>query len=733
MHVAAIVRALSCVLFLCAFAGAADGAAVKAGAPEHLVAAGGECVRLFHSSGAVGCRSLSDADMAPLFPIASAEELARFASGAAARQDSGEKYALVLPEALLGAAAFEPALARVAGLFVYPDGANATSFAAATPQGAGTVDGALNPFADRKVAWNPAGTGLLDRQLPFPVVLLQDAAVAAQFVARAQTNVQAGAGATYKAFMKYYFGPAEMDSRRCLAFQNIYGQDSPKCDPIGGQSAWAVRGDPAAREIVLAMSGMDASALSHVLAPGANTGASGLVALLAAAHALRAIPDADFGKRLVFAAFQAEKYGFVGSRRFLADLQQFRADPKGACAFPVAGSASPFGASFCTAPMLSSTEFAKLALADVAYAIAVDQVGVLPKSGNFTVHVNPNTPTVGNGSATLVDALVKAPSAAAAVAVGATNALPPTPLLSFVNDAEFGKKDLVSAVLAGYDSAYTSAAYNSRHDVFESLDVAAVTKASQVLAEALYQLAAKAPSSDKLKTIQVERALVAEMLQCVSADWRCALMTNYSTPIVATLVDYLGMRATAWPAFQKPTTLYAGPLNENRHMLVKKLKAGGNPSYFTVYNQSWVEDTDRVKLFPNAYETFTRAFLAAAMQDASAAKAAPACTKNQECPGGGKGMECVYPGVCAAQSAYFHLAMSPGLARTRQLGVYAVVNDKLPLWTEPQWATDIGSYVFPDPGSLIGWLSLLIGAVITGVGVVLARVFLARVEKMKLL
>lgn len=707
-----------------------DASAVTAGAPEHLTAAGGECVRLFHSTGAVGCRSLTDADLAPLFPVASAAELAQFAAGSAARQESDQKYALVLPESAVDVAALQTALARVAGLFVYPDAAsNATSFASATPQGFGTVDGALNPFAGDKVTWNAAGNGLQELQLPFPVVLLQDADTTAKFVARAQTNVKDGAGATYKAFMKYYFGPEDMDSRRCLAFRNVYGQESPKCDPIGGQSAWALRGDRTANETVLAMTGMDATALSHVLAPGANTAASGLVALLAAAHALKAIPDADFAKKIVFAAFQAEKFGFVGSRKFLADLQQFTKNPS-ACAFPVTGSVSPFGTNFCTEPMLSSTEFAKLSLANIAYAIAVDQVGILPKSGNFTVHVNPNS---ANGSTGLVDAILKSPSAAATFSVGSTGSLPPTPLLSFVNGAEYGKKDLVSAVIAGYDSTFASASYNSRHDVVELLDTAAVAKAAQVLAETLYQLAAKTPSSDKLKEIQVDKDLVTQMLTCVSSDWRCDLMKNYSAPTVATLIDYIGMTSTAYPSFQKPTTLYPGPINVNRQMLVKKIVSSSESALYTVYNQTWSEATDRVKLFPNAYETFTRAFLAAAMQDTAAVKGATACTKNQECADSGKGMECVYPGVCAPQSAYFHLAMSPGLKRTQQLGIYAVVDDKMPLWTEPQWANDIRSYVFPDPGNLIGWLSLLIGAVITAVGVVLARLFLKSVEKMKLL
>uniref|UniRef100_K3XAK7 Nicastrin n=1 Tax=Globisporangium ultimum (strain ATCC 200006 / CBS 805.95 / DAOM BR144) TaxID=431595 RepID=K3XAK7_GLOUD len=712
-----------------------DASAVTAGAPEHLISTGGECVRLFHSQGDVGCRSLSNGDMAALFPIATKDELTAFVNGEAATQESDEKYVLVMPESLLDYDTIEKGIARIGGVFAYPQfGVKNMTFASATPQGFGTVDGALNPFTSKKTQWNSVGNGVIEKSLPFPVVLLEDEATGAKFLDRASTNVKSGTGATYKAFLKYYFGPDEMNSVKCLTFKNVYGNRHPKCDPIGGQSAWAVRGASSASEIVLAMTSMDATSLSHVLAPGANTGASGLVALLAAAEALKVIPDSDFNKKIVFAAFQAEKFGFVGSRRFLSDLQAFTKNPTNACTAPVTGSKSPFGTNFCTEPMLSSVEFAKLALANVSYAIAVDQVGILPSSGNFTVHVNPNA-AAANGSSTLVDAIVNAPSAGAKFSTGSTGSLPPTPLTSFVNDAEFGQSDLVGAVIAGYDSTFSSgAAYNSRHDVYGLLDVAAVTKASQVLAESIYQLATSNSSSAKLSSIEVKTELVQEMLLCVSTDWRCDLMKNYSTPSVETMIEYLDLKSSSWPSFAKPTTLYPGPVDTNGQMLVKTGADGSSDvAYYVLYNKTWSDDANRVNLFPNAYEVFTRSFLASAMTDSTTASAAAACTKNQDCADGGKGMECVYPGVCAKQSAYFHFAFSPGLNRTKDLGVYDVVDATMPLWTEPQWDNDIGSYSFPDPGAWIGWISLLVGAAITVVGVVLSRMFLSSVHKMKLL
>lgn len=732
------VAAATALLLTALAAGRADAAAVTAGTPEHLVTTGGECVRLFHSGGDVGCRSLSSAEMAPLFPISSGDELSAFMAGAANHQDPDESYTLVLPEELLssdllqqggggGGGGSGSSSSRISGAFAFPRAGGNVSFDVATPQGKDTVDGALNPFASEGVAWNPNGVGLMAQSLPFSVVLLQDAATGAEFMTRARRNAESGAGATYKAFMNYYMGPKNMTSVKCLAFTNIDGDRSPKCDPIGGQSSWAVRGDTTSSEIVLAMTSMDSNGLSHVLAPGANTGASGVVALLAAANALRALEDSAFDKKLVFAAFQAEKFGFVGSRKLLSDLANYAADPTGACAYPVSGSQSPYGSSFCTNPMQSSTAFAaQLALANISAAIAVDQVGILPESGNFSVHLNPNA----NDTSDLLAAFVDAPSANGQVARSSvTKALPPTPLLSFVNDGEYGKSDLVSAVLAGYDDTFSGqGTYNSRHDVLDAVDADAVTQAAQVLAEALYTLAAANATSANMAKIEVNATLVSDMLSCISTDWTCDLMKAYSKPMLSTMITYLDLSKSSYPSYTKPVTLYSSVLDSDRSMLLMK-----DSSYYSLFNGTFADDTYRVRLFPNAYEVFTRAFLASSAISSTAASAATTCSQSQSCGDSGKGKECVYPGVCADQRAFYHEASDPGLKRTTTALLYDVVNASKPLWVEPKWSSDIGSYSFPDPGVWIGWITLAIGVVVTIASVALSKMLLESVHKMKLM
>ncbi|TDH72064.1 hypothetical protein CCR75_004694 [Bremia lactucae] len=704
----------------------AAGSSMTAGEPEHLMAEGGKCVRLFHSGGSTGCRSLTASDMVPLYPITSVDELQSFVSGTAKHQDENSKYVLVMDESYLSYDAMASGIKRIGGLLIYTNSINA-SFDASTPQGEGTVDKNLNPFANDNYTWNPTGNGLLTKSMPFPVVMLQNASVGAEFTKRAQMNLKNHEGATYKAFMNFYFGPEEMNSVKCLSFKNVYGDRSPKCDPIGGQSSWSMRGSLDATEIVMVMAGMDATSLSQDLAPGANTGASGIVALLAAAHALKSLPNSAFDKKVVFAAFQAEKFGFVGSRKFLSDLKKFTTNRNEACAYPVKDSSSPMGASFCTSPMLSSLEFANLQLANISYAIAVDQVGILPSSGTLTLHVNPRA----NDSTSLVNAFLKAPSASSAVIEGKTGSLPPTPLSSFVNDAEFGQRELVAAVLAGYDESYSSEkTYNSRHDEFIGLNVDAVVQAAQILAESVLMLASSNATSAQMNAIEVNASLVQSMLSCITLDWNCDLMKRYSQYMVTTLIEYLSLTDSAMPSYSEPATLYPGAINRDRSMLV--LKKSDNTLY-SLYNESWSDDENAVRLFPNAYEVFTRAFLASAMVPYATAEASATCKQTQECIDGGKGMECVYPGICAKKSAFHHEASSPGIERTATLSQYDIVNSSMPIWAEPQWSTDIGGYSFPDPGAWIGWITLAIGLIVTGCGVGVSLMMLRSVQKMKLM
>ncbi|RYG57221.1 hypothetical protein EON66_00900 [archaeon] len=137
-------------------------------------------------------------------------------------------------------------------------------------------------------AWNPVGRDLLSIRYRFPMVTVE-ADAGADLLSRAYENA-AGAFQSYPMHavnMLFYMGPDSLTSSTCLT-------DS-SCLPLGGQSVWSSVGRLARaggnvgatqKPIVLAAVGMDARSLFHPTAFGANTAASGLVAMLAAADAL---------------------------------------------------------------------------------------------------------------------------------------------------------------------------------------------------------------------------------------------------------------------------------------------------------------------------------------------------------------------------------------------------------------------------------------------------------------
>ncbi|KDO21716.1 hypothetical protein SPRG_13132 [Saprolegnia parasitica CBS 223.65] len=701
-------RVVAWLLAACV-ASMAEGGAVTAGAPGNPIVPAGECVRLFHSKGDVGCHSLDkQGTRARLVNVATQDQL----NGLVLAESS----ILIMPEALFtkaNVAKFDATYTK--GLLIYPPSSNATTYNldAPSPQGAGTIDGALNPTFGN-YSWNPLGRNLMGESFPYPVVQVQSADAAQRFVTLAAKNdgvpTDSSFGVVYRSLMKYYFGPPKMDSPTCLGFKNIRDQRSPKCYPVGGQSSWGVKGDLSApKPILMAMAAMDTNAFSHVYAPGANAGASGLVALLAAADAFKSIPSSALSKHIVFAAFQAEAYGFVGSRRFLADLTAKANN----CARTITAT-TPFGTAFCARPLSTSVAISGLSMGRIEAAIAIDQVGV---GSNFSVHINPSAPTAAMQS--VVDSLTKAPSALGAVAKSSVSGVPPGPLVSFLNDKEYGNASLVAAVLSGYDKAFP-AAYHSRFDLNTSIDATAVTTAAQVLAEALFASAAGSGS-----TPVVNGTLVAEMVACITTDWSCPLMKAVSTPFVNSMIDYLTLTATSWPSSMSPVTLYAGVYSSDR-VATAVLNNTFSGTVASVADDVVWKDSNTLSLFPNAYEVFTRSFLAAALGEPTTAT----CKLSKDCKG--TDLECVYPGVCKTRAAHFHDAYSPGLEKETTPGLFKVLNANLPLWTEPNWDA-LGTFVYPDPRSTIGYVALGVGILAIGLGYVIAARFLAHFRKQKLL
>ncbi|CAM9618413.1 unnamed protein product, partial [Discosporangium mesarthrocarpum] len=408
------------------------------------------CVRLFHANGDVGCRAANGGVItAPLFlvqdesHVREIEELGSLSadgdtSSVGVREDLGQGLAIVMEESFFNATLLNrlQETGLVGGIILLEE--NGGKYGAActlgdrgncsitmspdvtTPQGdtTPTQGYALDP----SYPWNPRGQGLLMRTIAHPLVLVtgEDVHMVRQ---RAQYNLEKGVPASpgfprQEAKMSFYFGGSEpgLNSRDCLGWVDMEGDRNPQCLPIGGQSAWASVGPPEGREgreTVVVTAGMDSSSLFHDRATaGANSAASALVALLAAAAALGATGrgrsrgvggDGDGGgdgtggvdlalaslpRQIVFAAFQAEAWGFTGSRRFVFDAFSGGSDSDGGvvCRNPLRAEDAPWGMALCLDPLYPSLEFQRLGRP--AHVLAVDQVGRL-RDSKLWLHPSP--------------------------------------------------------------------------------------------------------------------------------------------------------------------------------------------------------------------------------------------------------------------------------------------------------------------------------------------------------
>jgi nicastrin len=562
-------------------------------------------------------------------------------------------------------------------------------------------------------AWNPAGRGLVGLALPFPVAALRGGDSARARAAAAENAAALARGALFSpapwaAHMRFFFGPGGLATGACLA--------AGSCSPLGGFSAWgwlsqgaaaaggwnasAPPGASAAAAAarlrapgVLAVAALDAAALFHDLAWGADGAASGLAALLLAAEALGRTANASALPRpILFAAFQGEAWGRVGSRRWAAEALNASGF---ACAAPVAGNASASGRPFCGAPLRADLTFTSLRNATPAVVVAADQVGGNGGGGGGGGVWLRGAGGAGGARAVAVAAAVAAAGAPACAAppysaplppsaLPATDAalpLPPSPLRTFSPIAP-------ALLLSGYDGAFSNPAWASRWD--NATGAPAVASAATLLARTLWALA-----NDTGGGAPADVAAGVPARLCANATLAGALL--------GCLTVDAGPSCGIFTALYGPGALPPGPLSLYASIYTPGALLPGPPAGFSVAPKP-VEALARTLL------SLWGAGVALDGSVAAAAAGAPASAPNcSACPGGTEG-ECTL-GWCVPPAAWWHDALSPALAvdagsgaislDERAAEAFGLAED--PVYAEPLWGTLAASLLRVDsPGVAVG-------------------------------
>lgn len=172
-------------------------------------------------------------------------------------------------------------------------------------------------------AWNSHGDSLNFGRYKKPMWLLTESDTeAVRLATEANTIIKNGHyGIAFHSQMN-----AGVDTRTCLR--------RGMCLPLGGQSVisslWNFTADDEEKDVVYVTSRMDTTSLFHDVTPGSEGYTSGLVVMLVAQITLSEyirendLSREDIKRKLVFSYFNGEAYDYIGSKKFVYDLINFK-------------------------------------------------------------------------------------------------------------------------------------------------------------------------------------------------------------------------------------------------------------------------------------------------------------------------------------------------------------------------------------------------------------------------
>ncbi|KAG2661397.1 hypothetical protein PVAP13_1KG502900 [Panicum virgatum] len=448
------------------------------------------CVRLLNLSGEIGCSNPgSEKIIAPIVRLTKGSDQLVQPSTVLLPSDQMSDFFLRVSN--------DPEFhQKVSGVLIESNGAN-NNLQELSPDGKFPQD-AFAPYSNRSHNWNPAGSGIMWNRYDFPVFLLSEESTRVlQKVSEKNKKTDNG----YKANVAEF--DLVMQTTKAQTHDSASCLKERSCLPLGGHSVWAslppIKNGSTEHQkpIVLAITSQDSASFFRDRSIGSDSPISGLIALLTAVDALSHIHDLrNLKKQLVFAVFNGEAWGYLGSRKFLQELD------KGA----------------------DSVNGINSLMIDQVVEIGSVGKAVIEKYPSFYVHA------AGNSSASnkILDALQSASKSLGSdnvkvkQAASSNPGVPPSSLMSFI------RKNMSTSgvVLEDFDSHFSNRFYHSYLDN---------PAAAALVARSLYILASANSVVDlmTLNTIKVNVSLVEELIGCLltcKPGLSCGLVKSFISP-----------------------------------------------------------------------------------------------------------------------------------------------------------------------------------------------------------
>jgi len=416
---------------------------------------------------------------------------------------------------------------------------------------------------------------------------------------------------------------------------------------------------------------LDTSALFHDKASGADASLSGLLIMLTVSDLLsgwyhKLTNPPPLRRRIVFAAFGGEPWGYMGSRRFVHDLS----------------SEAPSTAPLRLASLTSVIELGQLGFAEVA-----------SEESEAEVYMHVDRQQSGEVNKKLIQSLQEAANGTAAKAelASASNpGVPPASFMSFLTDQMRNTSSHAplypGAVLTEFDSQYINPYHWSRYDQASvTLSPRKMAAVAQSVARMLYKemtgalppdvSSSGSPSGAVESAVMLKNsteAFVEELIGCLlrhSPGMQCDMVTDLMTAGSRTAQHYVGIMSSI------PSQLQSANDKSDVERFVWNFLG----------NRTGLLATD-----PN--------------HKGGGVEAPVACTKQSQCASMGGycvGITRDSKGWCVRASMNYTLALSKHLTSSHtpngikwSVDRNGAVADNDPLITESFWPNDLGSTVF---------------------------------------
>ncbi|XP_018484775.2 nicastrin isoform X2 [Raphanus sativus] len=376
----------------------------------------------------------------------------------------------------------------------------------------------FSPYGNVDYKWNPTASSIMWKAYNFPVYLLSESGISAvqTFLSKKEMKHK-----TYTSDVAEF--NMVMETTKAGTHNSEACLQEGTCLPLGGYSVWSalppinVSSSNNRKPIVLTVTSMDSASFFRDKSFGADSPISGLVALLGAVDALSRVEGfSNLKKQLVFLVLTGETWGYLGSRRFLHELD------------------------------LHSDAVTGLSDALIETVLEIGSVGK-GLSGGINTFIAHKT-RVSSATNMTLDALKIAQDSFASKNIKILSAdktnpgIPPSSMMAFMK-----KNPQTSAVvLEDFDTKFVNKFYHSHLDDLSNINSSSVVAAASVVARTLYILASdsKDSSNSALGSIHVNASFVEELLACLLScepGLSCNLVKDYISPTNTCPGNYAGV------------------------------------------------------------------------------------------------------------------------------------------------------------------------------------------------